>query len=177
MKINIRKYSLIKVLTYTFLSLILFTNVVCKKDTDDIRIDTTKKQELPKINFVKQGEVYFQDSVKKLIKGIDVEIAETDETRHLGLMFRDKMEENQGMLFIFDKEEPQGFYMRNTLIPLDIIFINSKKKIVKIHKNAKPLDETDLPSMKPTLYVVEVNGGFTDKFKIKEGDYIDWRKN
>jgi uncharacterized membrane protein (UPF0127 family) len=92
-------------------------------------------------------------------------------------MFRESMDENQGMLFIFDREEMQGFYMRNTLIPLDIIFVNSKKQIVKIHKNARPLDETDLPSMKPAIYVVEVNGGFTDKYKIKEGEYIDWRRN
>ncbi len=171
------KYTLTKILAYSFFSLVFFTNVVCNKENADIKIDTTQKQNLPKIKFVKQGEVYFQDSLKNVIKEVDVEIAETDETRHVGLMFRDKMEENQGMLFIFDKEELQGFYMKNTLIPLDIIFINAKKKIVKIHKNATPLDETDLPSMKPCLYVVEVNGGFTDKYKIKEGDYIDWRRN
>ena len=171
------KYRVTKIFTYSFLSLALFVNVVCKKDSDDIKIDTTKKQELPKINFVKQGEAYFQDSTKKLIKGIDVEIADTDEKRFLGLMFREQMEENQGMLFIFDKEELQEFYMKNTLIPLDIIFVDAKKKIIKIHKNAKPLDESDLQSVKPCLYVVEVNGGFMDKYKIKEGDYIDWRRN
>ena len=174
---NIKKSPFIRLFVYSLLSLMLFTNLVCKKDTDDVKIDTTNKKDVNKITFVKQGEVYFQDSTKKLIKGIDVEIAESDETRHQGLMFRESMQENQGMLFIFDKEEQQGFYMRNTLIPLDIIFINSKKKIVKIHKNAIPLDETDLPSMKPSIYVVETNGGFTDKFKIKEGDYIDWRRN
>jgi uncharacterized membrane protein (UPF0127 family) len=155
----------------------LFANVVCRKDTDEVRIDTTNKTDANKISFVKQGEVYFQDSTKKLIKGIDAEIAETDEKRHVGLMYRESMAENQGMLFIFDKEELQGFYMKNTLIPLDIIFVDSKKKIVKIHKNTKPLDESDLPSVKPTLYVVEVNAGFTDKYKIKEGDLIDWRRN
>jgi uncharacterized membrane protein (UPF0127 family) len=171
------KYAFAKIFTYSFLSLTLFINVVCKKDDGDIKIDTTKKQELPKINFVKQGEVYFQDTAKKLTTGIDVEIADTDDKRELGLMFRERMEDNQGMLFIFDKEEMQEFYMKNTLIPLDIIFVNAKKKIVKIHINAKPLDETDLPSMKPCLYVVEVNGGFSDKYKIKEGDYIDWRRN
>ena len=86
------------------------------------------------------------------------------------------MEENQGMLFIFDNEEMQAFYMKNTLIPLDIIFVNSRKKIVKIYKNAKPLDETDLPSIKKCIYVVEVNGGFTDKYQIKEGDFMDWER-
>jgi len=177
MKIDKKKPALIRIFFYSFISLTIFTNVVCKKDTDDIKIDTTTKRDSSKTAFTKQGEVYFQDSAKKLAKTIDVEIADTDEKLHLGLMFREKMEENQGMLFIFDKEDMQGFYMKNTLIPLDIIFVNSKKKIVKIHKNARPLDETDLPSMKPCIYVVEVNGGFTDKYKIKEGDYIDWRRN
>ncbi len=168
---------MIRILLYSFISFTLFTNVVCKKDGDDIKIDTTTKKDSSKITFTKQGEVSFQDSAKKLVKAVDVEIADTEDKQHLGLMFREKMEENQGMLFIFDNEEMQAFYMKNTLIPLDIIFVNSKKKIVKIYKNAKPLDETDLPSIKKCIYVVEVNGGFTDKFNIKEGDYIDWRRN
>ena len=67
--------------------------------------------------------------------------------------------------------------MRNTIIPLDIIFVNSKKKIIKIHKKTEPFSERSLPSFKPALYVVEVNAGFTDKFGIKEGDHIDWRRN
>ncbi|MGH2575768.1 MAG: DUF192 domain-containing protein, partial [Ignavibacteria bacterium] len=123
------------------------------------------------------GEVYFQDKNKNLIIQIDVEIAETDEKRYRGLMYREKIEENQGMLFIFQDEEEQSFYMKNTIISLDIIFINSKKKIVKIHKNAIPLKTNSLPSGKPALYVVEVNAGFTDKYNIKEGDFIDWKKS
>lgn len=162
---------------YFFLAFLFFTNVVCKRDTDSPPIDTTKKKEAPSIPFVKMGEVYFQDKDKKLIKGIDVEIAETDETRHRGLMYRDKMEETQGMLFIFPEAELQSFYMKNTLIPLDIIFISPKKEIVKIYKNTTPLSEKDLPSLKPATYVVEVIGGFTDKFGIKEGNYIDWRRD
>jgi uncharacterized membrane protein (UPF0127 family) len=165
-----------RIALYFLFSLLLFASVVCKRETDTPPIDTTKKIEKPSIPFVKQGEVYFHDKEKKMITAIDVEIAETDEKRHRGLMFRNKMEENQGMLFIFDNEEIQSFYMKNTLIPLDIIFINAKKQIVKIYKNTTPLSEKDLPSFKPCLYVVEVNGGYTDKYKIKEGDYIDWRR-
>ncbi len=166
-----------RITIYFIFSVLFFTNVVCKRDGDTPPIDTTKKKETPSIPFTKHGEVYFQDKDKKLIKSVDVEIAESDETRHMGLMFRDKMEETQGMLFIFPDEEKQGFYMKNTLIPLDIIFVNAKKEIIKIYKNTTPLSEQDLPSIKPAIYVVEVNGGFTDKFKIKEGDFIDWRRN
>ena len=161
---------------FSLFSVLLFINVVCKKDNSINKVDSTSNKKY-KIVFVKQGEVYFQDSSKKFIKEIDVEIADNEEKRHIGLMFRDKMEENQGMLFIFPTEEQQAFYMKNTIIPLDIIFINSKKQIVKIHKYTTPYSEKDLLSGKPVLYVVEVNAGFTDKYNIKEGDYIDWRRN
>jgi uncharacterized membrane protein (UPF0127 family) len=150
--------------------------VTCQKN-QDVKTDTTDEKDVTKTKFKKQGEVFFQDSIKNLIKKIDVEIAETDDARHLGLMFREGMTEDQGMLFIFQNEEEQGFYMKNTVMPLDIIFVNSKKQIVKIHKNTQPLSEKDLPSVKPALYVVEVIAGFTDKYKIKEGSYIDWRRN
>lgn len=155
--------------------LLLFES--CQKQAEDIKIDTSDQKNSEKIKFTKMGEVYFQDSSKSLKKKIDVEIAETDETRQRGLMFRESMKEDQGMLFIFPVDEPQGFYMRNTIIPLDIIFIDSKKKIVKIHKNTTPFSEKTLPSMKPAIYVVEVNAGFTDKFGVKEGDHIDYRRN
>lgn len=148
----------------------------CQKQPDEIKVDTVNNKDASKIQFKKQGEVYFQDSAKKLLKKIDVEIAETEETRHLGLMFRDNMQEDQGMLFLFPDEEYQSFYMKNTLIPLDIMFINSKKQIVKIHRNAVPYSEKSLPSMNPSIYVVEVNAGFADKYNIKEGSHIDWRK-
>lgn len=148
----------------------------CQKDPGEIKVDTVNNKDASKIQFKKQGEVYFQDSLKNLKKKIDVEIAETEETRHLGLMFRENMPEDQGMLFLFPAEEFQSFYMKNTIMPLDIMFVNSKKQIVKIHRRTEPFSEKSLPSMKPTMYVVEVNAGFSDKYNIKEGDHIDWRK-
>ena len=157
-------------------SLVVLLVSSCQKH-EDVKLDTVNQKEAEKTKFTKMGEVYFQDSLKKTITKIDVEIAESEETRHLGLMFREGMKEDQGMLFIFANEEPQSFYMRNTIIPLDIIFINSKKKIVKIQKHTEPFSEKSLPSLKPALYVVEVNAGYTDKFGIKEGYYIDWRRN
>lgn len=175
-KFIIQKKVFLRILLFTGLCVFLFSNVVCKKDNSSIKVDSSSNKNY-KIIFVKQGEVYFQDSSKNFIKEVDVEIADNDEKRHIGLMFRDKMEESQGMLFIFPTEEQQAFYMKNTMIPLDIIFINAKKKIVKIHKYTTPYSEKDLLSGKPVLYVVEVNAGFTDKYKIKEGDYIDWRRN
>ncbi|MBK8552795.1 MAG: DUF192 domain-containing protein [Ignavibacteria bacterium] len=92
------------------------------------------------------------------------------------MMYRRSMDDNKGMLFIFETEEPQSFWMKNTVIPLDIMFVNSKKEIIKIHKNTIPFSEKSLPSEKPATYVVEVRGGFADEYGIKEGDGINFVK-
>ena len=97
--------------------ILLFTNFACQKEPENIKIDTTNEKDAGKTQFKKQGEVFFQDSSKSLIKKIDVEIAETDDSRHLGLMFREGMNEDQGMFFIFSTEEEQSFYMKNTVLP------------------------------------------------------------
>lgn len=173
---SMKKYKFFSFFPIAVLLLYVFTNSDCgKEQKQNYIVDTTKKKP-QEIQFVKQGEVYFQDKNKKLAKQIDVEIADTDDKRHRGLMYRTKMDSSQGMLFIFPEEEEQAFYMKNTIIPLDIIFINSKKQIVKIYKNTRPFDLTDLPSKKPILYVVEVNAGFTEQHGIKEGDYVDFRR-
>jgi len=127
-------------------------------------------------SFVKQGELSFNDSKSNFITRIEIEIADTDDKRTTGLMFRDRMDETQGMLFIFPEESEQAFWMKNTILPLDIIFVNSKMDIVKIQKNAEPYSEKSLPSVKPAQYVVEVNAGYCDKFGVKDGDKIVWRR-
>ena len=124
--------------------------------------------------FKKEGELTFVDSVDNPIIKIDIEIADNDYERQLGLMNRQSMEEMQGMLFIFPQERYQSFWMLNTLFSLDIIFINSNKEIVTIHKNTTPLSEQSYPSSAPAIYVVEVNAGFCDNHNIKLGDKIFW---
>lgn len=124
--------------------------------------------------FKKEGELTFVDSVENPIIKIDIEIADNDYERQLGLMNRQSMEEMQGMLFIFPQERYQSFWMMNTLFSLDIIFINSNKEIVTIHKNTIPLSEQSYPSTSPAQYVVEVNAGFCDRHNIKLGDKIFW---
>ena len=121
------------------------------------------------IDFTRDGEVsiFKNDS---LIQTIEVEFAKNDEERALGLMYRSSMDEHQGMWFIFPEEAPRSFYMRNTEIPLDIIYLDKDKKVVSIAKNARPYDETSLPSEKPAMYVLEINGGLSDKWGIEKGD-------
>jgi len=114
------------------------------------------------------------DTTNNPIIKIDIEIADNDYERQLGLMNRQSMEEMQGMLFIFPDERFQSFWMVNTLISLDIIFINSNKKIVTIHKNTTPLSEQSYPSSAPAQYVLEVNAGFCDRHTVKLGDKVFW---
>ena len=80
--------------------------------------------------FTKEGELTFTDSLGILKSKIDIEIADDHYERQLGLMNRKEMKENEGMLFIFDKLEMQSFWMRNTLISLDMLFVNDQKQIV-----------------------------------------------
>ncbi|MBZ0178302.1 MAG: DUF192 domain-containing protein [Melioribacteraceae bacterium] len=133
-------------------------------------------QESDLYKFKKEGELSFNSSDGEFLTSIDIEIAETLQERALGLMNRDKMDEKQGMFFIFPFEEEQSFWMRNTLISLDMIFVNSNNTIVKIHKNTKTQSDQSYPSNAPAIYVVEVIAGFTDKYNIKEGDKIVWRR-
>ncbi|NMB80533.1 MAG: DUF192 domain-containing protein [Ignavibacteria bacterium] len=127
--------------------------------------------------FQKEGELVFTNHNGDTISKIDIEIADDDQQRELGLMMRRSMNEDNGMLFLFPYETIQAFWMKNTIIPLDILYVNSQNEIVKIYKNTEPYSEKSLPSEKPAIYVVEVNGGYTDKYGIKEGDKIIWKRN
>jgi len=137
---------------------------------------SSKIQKSTKITFAKEGTLQIKDSVNKAVAAFDIEIADDDYTRETGLMYRKEMKENNAMLFIFEKQKPLYFYMKNTYIPLDIIYINSNNRVVSIAKDAKPLDETTLPSKVPAKYVLEVNGGLTEQLNIKKGDKVSWQK-
>lgn len=124
--------------------------------------------------FKKEGELTFTDSLGNTKIKINLEIADNEYDRQLGLMNRISMNENEGMLFIFPIERMQAFWMRNTLISLDMLFVNKNKEIVTIHKNTKILATQSYLSTAPSLYVVEVVGGFTDKYNIELGDKTYW---
>ena len=103
-----------------------------------------------------------------------VEIALTQEEKAKGLMFREFLNEDKGMLFVYDEEKVYNFWMKNTLIPLDIIWINSNKEVVYIKHEAQPcngLCESISPG-KNALFVLEINAGITEKLNIIIGDKI-----
>ncbi len=136
---------------------------------------TQPRESMPEPPFTKEGELTFISAeTGKPIRKIDIEKAETDPERQQGLMYRRKMTDQQGMLFIMDRAAPQSFWMRNTYIPLDIIFVDENNTILNIHQNARPRSEAELPSKGNAKYVVEVIGGFTQAYGIKPGDKIQW---
>jgi uncharacterized membrane protein (UPF0127 family) len=126
--------------------------------------------------FQKEGELSFiRGENGAQITKIEIEIADDESQRMSGLMHRKSMDENQGMLFMFDKNDPTtGFWMKNTHISLDIIFTNENKEIITIHQNTEPFSERSLPPTEPALYVIEVVAGYCKKNGIKVGDIFDF---
>lgn len=103
---------------------------------------------------------------------VRAEIADSDAKRHLGLMFRKYLPENEGMLFIFNREDIHSFWMKNMRVPLDIIWISEEKRVVYAADKVPPCG-IQCPSLVPAVkakYVLEVNSGFVNKFGIKKGE-------
>jgi uncharacterized protein len=125
-------------------------------------------------SFRKDGWLSISPANNSAKISLDIEIADNDQERMQGLMYRQSLLENEGMLFIFTNDEPRSFWMKNTFISLDIIYINSKKEIVSIQKYTQPKSTYSIPSEKPAMFVLEVNAGFTDKYGINPGDKIDF---
>lgn len=125
------------------------------------------------ITFTKEGELTLMKAeTDSVIAKLEIEIADDEYQTQTGLMYRHSLAQNHGMLFVFPSEQRRSFYMKNTEVPLDIIYLNSEKEIVSIQKNAKPFDETSLPSETVSQYVLEVNAGLSDVWKLEKGDRI-----
>ncbi|REG85308.1 DUF192 domain-containing protein [Winogradskyella sediminis] len=148
-------------------SLVLLSS--CKEEKKTITEDKVV------VSFKKEGTLTLKKADSDaIIKTIDIEIADDEYTTQTGLMYRTKLETNHGMLFIFPNVQMRSFYMKNTKIPLDIIYIAEDLTIVSFQKNAKPMDETSLPSEAPAKYVLEINGGLSDAWQLEIGDKISF---
>jgi uncharacterized protein len=102
-----------------------------------------------------------------------VEVADKDETRNQGLMFRRTLAADAGMLFDYQQDSTFAMWMRNTFIPLDMLFISADGKIQKIHQRAVPHDETPIPAPGAVRAVLEVNGGTAARLGLKVGDRVE----
>lgn len=107
-----------------------------------------------------------------------VEIADTSEKQRLGLMFRDSMPEDHGMLFIFPNERMRSFWMKNMRMPIDIIYFDEDYRVVSIVKHARPCRTTrcpGYPSAGPARYVLELKAGLADELGLETGDLMEVR--
>ena len=108
---------------------------------------------------------------------LNIEIADNDSSRERGMMQRTSFPETTGMLFVFDQESPQQFWMGNTPLALDLVFISSDLKVVSFAKYAAPFSNTPLASRLPAQYVLEVPAGWVDSNGIVEGDRVRWQRH
>jgi uncharacterized membrane protein (UPF0127 family) len=111
----------------------------------------------------------------KSLASVTVEVADNDQSREKGLMFRNQLDADAGMLFIFRQPSKLVFWMRNTWIPLDMIFADGNGRIVGIVANARTRSDQQLGVDAESQYVLEVNGGFSEKHHIKAGDRLEFQ--
>lgn len=130
------------------------------------------------IAFKKEGELtLFASETDSLLAKLDIEIADSDYETQTGLMYRQGMKDDQGMLFVFPDVAMHSFYMKNTEFPLDLIFIRDDMSVASFQENAPPLSEAGLSSKVPVQYVLEVNAGLVKKWGLQIGDSVAYRKN
>ncbi len=111
-------------------------------------------------------------ATKSGVRSFSIELAVTDEERAKGLMYRKRVPDGYGMLFDFKQEQPVSMWMKNTLVPLDMIFIRDNGRIARIAENTEPLSERIISSGPPVRAVLEVAGGTAKKYGIAPGDRV-----
>ena len=128
------------------------------------------------IPFQPEGVLAFERPDGSRITAIAIEIAENDSSKARGLMGRRQLPDRGGMFFPYDEAASRSFWMANTYIPLDIIFVGPDSQIVNIVKNTRPLSEQEIDSEAPAQYIVEVRAGFADRHDLSDSTRIDWRR-
>ncbi|HIF26731.1 MAG TPA: DUF192 domain-containing protein [Micavibrio sp.] len=150
-----------KQILLAFMTMLLFIPAACAQEKD---------QTLPAAPYTEPLIIMSDNG--KTTHTFYVEIADTPQLVIKGLMNREYMPDMAGMLFSFALEKERHFWMKNTLIPLDMLFVKADGTIHHIHENAIPHDETSISSNGPVLNVLELNGGMSRKLGIKPGDVV-----
>jgi uncharacterized protein len=125
--------------------------------------------------FRKDGELQIHSADGDLKASFEIEIVQKDIEVMQGLKYRDAMAEDQAMLFIFEHIDYHSFWMQDTYLSLDMIFIDQNNRIIYIEKDTTPFSEEQILPDQPNKYVLEVLAGTTDKFEIIETDVVSWQ--
>ena len=128
------------------------------------------------IDFQHEGDLYILPSDMHDTLHVKLEFAETDTEMMQGLMYRSSMNDDEGMLFVYPYSQEMNFWMKNTQIPLDLIYFDDTGEIVDLSENAIPFSEQNIYSRVLSRFVLEVNGGFCEDNYIIIGDKVKWEK-
>lgn len=126
--------------------------------------------------FQKEGTLAFVQPSGDTLTTIDIEIADTESERQQGLMHRRSLGYDRGMLFVFDSVDEQGMWMKNTPLPLDIVFIAPDSQVINIARRTTPFSETTIEPEAPNKFVVEVRAGFANRFGLTDSTRIRWTR-
>jgi uncharacterized membrane protein (UPF0127 family) len=126
--------------------------------------------------FQSEGRLAFVGPAGDTLRTIDVEIAETDAERERGLMRRRSLGYDRGMLFIFDEVDEGGMWMKNTPLPLDIVFVAPDSQVINIARRTTPFSQETISPAAPRKFVVEVRAGFADRFGLTDSARVRWTR-
>ncbi len=162
---------------FLILAMVAVLVVVILPDKPTKKAEPTKQEAVNKLAFVKEGSASFFAKDGKMKSTFDIEIADTPERQKQGLMYRESMYDTQAMLFPYDNPSNQSFWMKNTYLPLDIIFIGADSTIMTIAENTTPFSEETISSQGLALSVLEINAGLSKKLNLAKGDKFNWKKD
>lgn len=137
--------------------------------------ETTEAPQSRELEFT--ADIRFLRMDETIISEIKAAVADTDELRNAGLMDVQSLPQDAGMIFLFDNNRARSFWMANTPLSLDILFVNSDMEIVRIHRETMPYSQESIESESPAKYVVEVRAGYTLQHDITEGQFIEFDLN
>ena len=151
----------------------LVGGLVCGRSDDDSSAEADTTETIP---FTKEGRLAVVQDGDSTVT-IAIEVADTDSARERGMMQREGFpDDRSGMFFPFDEAQPRSFWMSNTPVALDIIFVDADSQIVSIAKYTTPFANERYRSGEPAQYVLETPAGFADSHGLLEGDRIRWRR-
>jgi len=127
-------------------------------------------------SFQREGTLAFYRANGDTLRTIDIEIADTDAERQRGLMRRRSLGYERGMLFIFDEVDESGMWMKNTPLPLDIIFVAPDSQVINIARRTTPFSEKNINPAAPKKFVVEVRAGFADRYGLTDSTRVRWTR-
>jgi len=154
--------------------ILLCVSLACGRSGDSSSTAETDTTDV--IPFTREGRLAVVQNGDSTVT-IDIEVAETDSARERGMMQREGFpNDRSGMLFVFDEEQPRSFWMSNTPVALDIIFVSADSQIVNIAKYTTPFSSERYRSDEPAQFVLETPAGFADSCGLLEGDRIRWRR-